>query len=1204
MMHRAPRRVAITFGLLIAAVAPAAAQEGAGDPDPAFDVLVFSKTAGFRHRSIPDGVRAMHELGKRGGFRVTATEDAAVFDDEGLEPFEVVVFLSTTGDVLNDEQQAAFQRFVRGGGGYVGIHAASDTEYDWPWYGRLVGAYFKSHPRVQDAVILVHDRAHPSTKMLEERWTRNDEWYDYRDNPRGRVHVLMTLDESSYENGRMGHDHPIAWCHEFDGGRSWYTGGGHTSASFAEPKFLAHVLGGIRWAARVEDGDAGATIDSHYDKTVLDDFVTDPMELAVAPDGRVVFVERGGVIKVWRPDSRTTAIAGIIDVFDELEDGLLGVALDPAFPANGHLYLYYSPAGDAPKNVLSRFTLVGDEIEPGSEVVMLEVATQRDECCHSGGSITFDGRGNLLLSTGDNTSPFASSGFTPIDERGGRAPFDAQKSSASTHDLRGKILRIRPRADGSYDIPDGNLFATEAEGRREIYAMGCRNPFRIAVDPEDGTLYWGDVGPDASTGRDDRGPAGLDEFNRTRTAGNFGWPYFIGDNTPYVDYDFATQISGGPFDPSVPVNDSPNRSGRRGLPPARPAWIWYPYSVSEEFPDLGEGGRCAMAGPVYHFDPDGASDRRLPAYFDDVVFVYEWARDWLGIVRLDESGEILDIHDFLPGFVFRRPMDMELGPDGRLYLIEWGAGFGGGNPDAQVVRIDHFPTGHRPPAARAAADVTSGPAPLTVRFTSEGSGPRGAAREVTTSWDFDGDGVIDSREADPVHVFRARGRHTAQLTVRDGSGLTTVANVAITVGNTAPAVSFDWPPHGGVAPFGDAVVYRAAVDDPEDALFETSRVAVQTYLGHDTHAHPLTRATGFDGVIRTRRDEGHPEEADLFTVLAATYTDLGAPRAERESSDPSPAEVPVLTGRAEVILQPRRKQAEHATALEGPRLEKASDRDGGGQALVLEGDGQWASYEPINLHAIEALTLRVAAGAAGGTLELRLDGPGGPLIGRAVVEPSGGRVLAAGPHAIRVEYFERGGGAGVILRASGPGVAKSVVDGAMLTHGTDHAPGLEARYYALDDPTELPDFSVLEPYATEVVERIDFPSTPGAFAGSGRSDHLGVVFAGWITLPEAGPWSFALESDDGSRLLVDDELIVDNGGLHGMTEKSAALRWLDVRVPVTDPGGTHALHLVARGLDGETAMMKVNWIEFEGPGVTTDPSESSPAPPTSHDHSR
>ncbi len=218
-----------------------------------FRVLIFSKTAGFRHGSIPSGIECLKSLGEDNGYKADATEDSGVFTDEGLDPYRVVIFLNTTGDVLDDDQQAAFERYIQRGRGYVGIHAAADTEYDWPWYGELVGAYFKSHPRVQEAEIDVIDREHPATHHLASKWTRTDEWYDYHAAPKPGVRRLMMLDQSSYEGGKMEGDHPIAWCHEFDGGRAIYTGGGHTNEAFSEPGFKKHLAGCIAWAAGEAD---------------------------------------------------------------------------------------------------------------------------------------------------------------------------------------------------------------------------------------------------------------------------------------------------------------------------------------------------------------------------------------------------------------------------------------------------------------------------------------------------------------------------------------------------------------------------------------------------------------------------------------------------------------------------------------------------------------------------------------------------------------------------------------------------------------------------------------------------------------------------------------------------------------------------------------------------------------------------------------
>jgi type 1 glutamine amidotransferase len=247
-------------GLLMTTV-QASFSPPAGATEP--ELLVFSRTMGYRHESIPNGVQMIRELGEQHGFAVRHTEDAGHFDDGTLARYAAVIFLSTTGDVLDEEQQRAFERYIRNGGAFVGIHAAADTEYDWPWYGGLVGARFDSHPEIQPAFVDVVDRAHPATGMLPARWERTDEWYNYQRNPRGDVHVLMTLDETTYDGGKHGDDHPIAWCHRYDGGRAFYTGGGHTAESYSEPLFRQHVLGGIRWAIRGGDEDRQACRSPH-----------------------------------------------------------------------------------------------------------------------------------------------------------------------------------------------------------------------------------------------------------------------------------------------------------------------------------------------------------------------------------------------------------------------------------------------------------------------------------------------------------------------------------------------------------------------------------------------------------------------------------------------------------------------------------------------------------------------------------------------------------------------------------------------------------------------------------------------------------------------------------------------------------------------------------------------------------------------------
>jgi cytochrome c len=247
---KSPAKAAVlALAVVATSIQSASARPQQASPD--FRVLVFTKTAGFRHSSIPSAVQALRELGAHSGFTIDATDDSNAFTDANLARYAVVAFALTTGDVLDGAQQAAFERYIRAGHGFVGVHSASDTEYSWPWYGRLVGAFFKSHPAIQQAGLDVGDRRHPSTARLPRRWTRTDEWYNFATNPRRSVRVLVTLDETTYAPGAgaMGRDHPIAWAHEFEGGRAWYTGGGHTEESYSEPLFRAHLLGGVRYAA-------------------------------------------------------------------------------------------------------------------------------------------------------------------------------------------------------------------------------------------------------------------------------------------------------------------------------------------------------------------------------------------------------------------------------------------------------------------------------------------------------------------------------------------------------------------------------------------------------------------------------------------------------------------------------------------------------------------------------------------------------------------------------------------------------------------------------------------------------------------------------------------------------------------------------------------------------------------------------------------
>jgi cytochrome c len=782
-------------------------------------ILVLSKTEGFIHKSIETGINTLKKLGNQNEFKVVATKDASYIVEDSLKSYDAVVFLNTTGDILNAEQQADFERYIQAGGGFVGIHAATDTEYDWPWYSKLVGAYFKNHPRIQSATLNVVDKAHPTTKMLDNTWVIEDEWYNFR-NINDAINVLIEVDENSYEGGENGNHHPISWYHEYDGGRSFYTALGHMNETYSNETFLSHLLAGINYAMGSDSLNYNRVKtkrvppENRFNKQVLDFNLDEPMELEELPGKGILFIERRGNIKLFDFETATTKEITKLDLFYGNEDGLLGLAVDPNYEENNWIYLFYS-AKDIEEQYVSRFTLKGDQLDEDSEKVLLKIPIIR-ECCHSGGALEFGPDGNLFIGTGDNTNPFESQGFAPIDERADRALWDAQKSAANTNDLRGKILRIKPEADGTYSIPKGNLFPEgTANTRPEIYIMGCRNPFRFSIDSETGYVYWGDVGPDA--GKDDasRGPKGMGEIDQARGAGFWGWPYTRGNNQLYNDYDFTTQKSGAKFDPNNIINDSPNNTGIQELPPVQESLIWYSYDRSEEFLWLGEGGVNPMAGIVYHAkDYPNAKDGAFPEYFENKLFVYEWMRDWIYVVKLDENQNYVKSDPFMPNTEFSHPMDMIFGSDGNMYILEYGQKWNSRNLDARLSKISYI-KGNRTPVAKITKDKEVGATPLTVTFSATSSIDYDKD-ELSYEWSFEDGTEIMSTESDPVYTFNEVGIYTVQLKVSDSYGNSDVTSTKVLVGNTPPELKINIEPKNKLYRNNTKVSYQILVTDKED----------------------------------------------------------------------------------------------------------------------------------------------------------------------------------------------------------------------------------------------------------------------------------------------------------------------------------------------------------------------------------------------------
>ena len=827
---------------------------GAGAGPGEVNLLVFSATAGFRHGNIEYGIERMEGLTGRiadetGADSVTIDtipNDASQFptDTSALEGYDAIIWFNTTGDVLNSDQQAAFEEYIQNGGGYVGIHAAADTEYDWEFYGDMLGgAYFNGHPSPQEAEINVTDQTHPSTDHLPARWTAFDEWYGYQQNPRGDVHVLAELDETTYDTaGAMNHegfgrDHPIAWAQHYQGGRAWYTGRGHTEGAFDEENFIAHVLGGIYWAAGFEEDPSNGTIWDSYDTETVVEGLNGPMKMDVGPDGGVLVTQRGGTLKHYDPVAGETSTVLELDVYTGQEDGLQGVAHDPNFAENGWIYLYYSPPSDQideALNRLSRFTMEDGSVDPASEVQVFDVPTQRETCCHTGGDVEFDTQGNLFLTTGDDTNPFESSGFTPIDERDGRKNFDAQRTSADTSDLRGSVIRITPQDDGSYTIPDDNLF-TAANGyeaeidagtvKPEIYGMGFRNPFTAAVNPKTDELWVGDYGPDSGSWNADRGPMGTTEYVNVDDAGFYGWPYFTGKNVPYKHYNFETGESGRIFDPENPTNDSVNNGGLTELPMAEGASIMNPYDWSgyidgipaewEEyvpytsleqvpFPQTATGS--PIVGTVYEHDPN-YGDGSLTAAMDGKIFITNQG-GWIKYITLDDDGEVMQVDPFLPDVNWDVAFDMNVAADGSLYVLERGAGSitrvtGGGVSTTASVSFDLDADTLEPGASTtgtATIENISDSDLSNVEFSVLGSDAVTATASSGTSFDSIAPGAIESVEYEiALSEDAQQGSYglTAEATFdHEGEEKSASASASVTVPITATSAPFGYDAGG------------------------------------------------------------------------------------------------------------------------------------------------------------------------------------------------------------------------------------------------------------------------------------------------------------------------------------------------------------------------------------------------------------------------
>jgi glucose/arabinose dehydrogenase/type 1 glutamine amidotransferase len=1006
------------LGLLTAPASAAPEPVAAGSPptwgNKAVNVLVFHGPAAEQDDPVTRAVNTIRKLGKEEGFYVHDSADPTVFTRDNLARYRSVVFLSANGVTLNDEQEAAFQAYIKGGGGFVGIHDAARAQPGSEWFTGLIGSrpaaslpnaekvqaitasgnnppneiegnlvdsstgtkwltrapngwvvaklaqpvtvaryaltsandspgrdpkdwtlqgssdgqnwtdldtrtgetfpqrfqtklytfdnsqayqYYRlditansgepltqlaelwligpdagppPESKVQEAVVSVTDRQHPANKGLPLTWTRSDQWINWDPSPVGRVHTIAQVQEHTYNAGLSGNGpfHPISWCRDYDGGRSFYTGMGRTAASYTtDTRFRSHLLGAIQWTTGTVRGDCQASIASNYRIERLTttnqsgqlDQIGEPHGLTIAPDGKVFYIGKAacpsgpivdwadpnvgkgcGTIHQWDPKTKqvklltTLAVMGNRGSGSELvknEEGLIGITLDPKFAQNGWVYAYWMPheSIDRDKRIgqrtVSRFTYNFEQqsIDQSTRKELLHWDTQIHSCCHAGGGMTFDESGNLYIGSGDSNSSGGSNGYSGnnwTQDYQGISFQDARRTAGNTNNLNGKILRIHPEPDGTYTIPDDNLFTGQEQGggktRPEIYVMGVRNIARIAWDPINDWLTAAWVGPDAGAPDPQLGPAKYETATIITAAGNQGWPYCMGNRQPYRDRSNvdATVLTGW-YDCDNLKNESPRNTGLVNIPPARDNMIWYSpqgggpvfptrndgsglptYKVEDTTytqPYLRGGGQAIMDGPTYHrSDVDTNSGVAWPAYWDNKWFIGDESNSNNRIAvtadptKVEQAGAPAFAEDLRsiiqPGngaTQLQSWMDAKFGPDGALYMLDYAGGFFSLHPNQKLIRITYQGGPATPNPSLATARSVAQSQPRTVAFSSAKVGG------VAWEWDF-GDGSKPSTAAHPTHTYKRYGTFQATLKVTYADGEVVTSKMNVTAGCAAP----------------------------------------------------------------------------------------------------------------------------------------------------------------------------------------------------------------------------------------------------------------------------------------------------------------------------------------------------------------------------------------------------------------------------------
>ncbi|NRN65480.1 Cytochrome C [Kibdelosporangium sp. 4NS15] len=718
-------------------------------------------------------------------------------------------------------------------------------------------------PAVNQAVVNILDRQHPATKDLPLNVTRSDRWYNWDPNPVGTVHTVAQVEEWRYDAGpgANGPFHPVSWCRDYEGGRSFYTGMGHTEGSYSEPAFRTHLTGALKWTAGVVRGDCQATIAANYKIERLTqanqpgqlDQIGESHGLTTAPDGTIFYVGKAacpsgpivpwedpkvglgcGTIHQFKTDTKQVKLLATLPVMGnrgsggELvknEEGLLGIVADPKFTENGWIYVYWMPQDTVDrvrhtgKRTISRLTYDrnAQTIDLSTRKDLLQWEVQQHSCCHAGGGMAFDAKGNLYVGSGDSNSSEGSTGYSGnnwTEEFGGLSFQDARRTSGNTNDLNGKIIRIHPEPDGTYTIPQGNLFPPGTDKTRpEIYVMGVRNISRLQIDPVTQWLTAAWVGPDAPSPNPELGPAKYETATIITEAGNHGWPYCMGNKQPYRDRSNTdASVLTGWYDCNAPKNTSPRNTGLVDLPPVKNNMIWYSpdgggpvfptrpdgsglptYNKADTIftqPYLKGGNQAVMTGPTYHRElVDTNSGVAWPSYWNNKWFIGDEGNpanriavtvDPAGVPTAQPPAFAESLRAIIPGgggsTQLQSWMDAKFGKDGALYLLDYGGGFFSLHPNQKLIRITYH--GGEPTPRPAATSVAVQNKPLTIGFTGSKSGG------VSYRWDF-GDGT-QSTEANPRHTYARTGTYNAKLTVTYADGATQVVPVTVNVGCAVP----------------------------------------------------------------------------------------------------------------------------------------------------------------------------------------------------------------------------------------------------------------------------------------------------------------------------------------------------------------------------------------------------------------------------------